>query len=79
MPANYGASGTIVGGTPTQQGRFAFTVKGVDQKRQSVEQAYGIRVGPPLPLTDTTVSPLAAGTLGTSYAANFFLWRRATV
>jgi hypothetical protein len=47
MPAQYGASGTIVGGTPTQQGVFTFTVKGTDQQGQPLQQAYSISVGPP--------------------------------
>jgi hypothetical protein len=73
MPAQYGASGTIVGGTPSQQGKFTFTVKGTDQEGQPLQQTYSIKVGPPLPLTDTTVSPLQPGTVGTPYAADFFL------
>ena len=46
MPSSYGASGTIVGGTPTQQGTFTFTVKGTDQEGQPLQQAYSITVGP---------------------------------
>jgi hypothetical protein len=45
MPAQYGASGTIVGGTPTQQGVFTFTVNGTDQQGQALQQAYSITVG----------------------------------
>jgi hypothetical protein len=73
MPASYGASGTIVAGNPTQQGRFNFTVKGTDQEGQTMQQAYRIKVGAPLPLVDTTANPNAAGTVGTSYATNFLL------
>jgi hypothetical protein len=73
MPASYGASGTIVAGNPTQQGTFNFTVKGTDQRGQTMQQAYRINVGPPLPLVDTTANPNAAGTVGTPYATNFLL------
>jgi hypothetical protein len=73
MPASYGASGTIVAGTPNQQGTFTFTVKGTDQQGQPLQQTYSIAVGPPLPLRDTTVSPFPSGTVGTPYAANFLL------
>jgi hypothetical protein len=45
MPSVYGASGTIVGGTPTQTGSFTFTVRGVDQHGQRLRQTYRIKVG----------------------------------
>jgi large repetitive protein len=73
MPASYGASGTIVGGTPTQQGTFPFTVKGTDQEGQPLQQAYSIKVDPAPALAITSTSPLFAGTVGVSYAVNFFL------
>ncbi len=70
----FGASGAIVAGTPTLEGTFTFTVKGTDQEGQPLQQTYSIKVGPPLPLTETTPNPLHAGTVGTPYAANFFLF-----
>ncbi len=73
MPASYGASGTIVAGTPTQQGTFTFTVKGTDQHGQPLQQTYSIRVDAAPALAITSTSPLLAGTVGTSYAVNFFL------
>jgi large repetitive protein len=51
MPARYGAAGTIVGGTPTAQGRFTFTVKGTDDRGQALRETYEITVGAPLPFT----------------------------
>ena len=74
MPASYGASGTIVGGTPTQQGTFTFTVKGTDQQGQSLQQTYSITVGPPPPLAITFPTTCCnTGTLGQAYLQNFFL------
>ena len=76
MPSSYGASGTIVAGTPTRQGTFAFTVKGTDQQGQPLQQAYSITVGPApplaivLPASGPTLSP---GQAGMAYAQNFFL------
>jgi hypothetical protein len=72
MPASYGASGTIVGGTPTKQGTFTFTVKGTDQQGQPLRQTYSIKVGPPLPLVITSGSCCPGGSVGTPYGANFF-------
>jgi hypothetical protein len=76
MPATYGAAGTIVAGTPTQQGTFTFTVTGTDGQGQPLQQTYRITVDPPLPLTIVLPaggSTLAPGTIGAAYAQNFFL------
>jgi hypothetical protein len=74
MPSSYGASGTIVAGTPTTQGTFTFTVRGTDQQGQRLRQAYSIAVGPPAPLTITFPAVCCnAGTLGQAYLQNFFL------
>jgi large repetitive protein len=74
MPASYGAAGTIVGGTPTQQGTFTFTVKGTDQEGQPLQQAYSIKVDPAPPLAIASSSPLRAGQVGASYfPLDFFL------
>jgi Putative Ig domain len=75
MPATYGAAGTIVGGTPTGQGTFTFTVHvtkfGTSTPRTN--GTYSIRVGSPPPLTITFPSTCCnAGTLGSSYFQNFF-------
>jgi large repetitive protein len=76
LPASHGAAGTIVAGTPTRQGTFSFTVKGADGQGQPLRQGYRITVGPHPPLT--VVLPgggpaLSSGTVGVSYAQNFFL------
>ena len=76
MPSVYGAAGTIVAGTPTQQGTFTFTVKGTDGQGQPLQQAYSITVDPPLPLAVVLPaggSTLHSGTVGTAYAQGFFL------
>jgi hypothetical protein len=76
MPASYGAAGTIVAGTPTQQGTFTFTVKGTDGQGQPLQQAYRITVGPPPPLAvvlPASGATLHAGNVGVAYAQNFFL------
>ena len=76
MPASFGASGTIVGGTPTQQGTFTFTVAGVDNAGHRLRQTYSITINPPLPLTIALPaggSTLPSGTVGVAHAQNFFL------
>ena len=75
MPATYGAAGTIVGGTPTTQGTFTFTVHVTPfgASTPSTNGTYSITVGPPPPLTITFPSTCCnAGTVGSSYFQNFF-------
>src|SRR6266851_4602610 len=77
MPATFGAAGTIVAGTPTQQGTFTFTVRAVPfatPQGPSAQQGFSITVDPPLPLAITSTSPLPAGQVGVSYfPLTFFL------
>ena len=76
MPSVYGAGATIIGGTPTEQGTFTFTVDNVpfnDQSAPPSQGTYSITVNPPLPLTISNTNPLPRGTVGRSYAQNFFL------
>jgi hypothetical protein len=75
MPSQYGAAGTIVGGTPTKRGTFTFTVLGTDQHGQPLgPQTYSITVDKAAPLTisfpATCCNP---GTVGQSYLQNFAL------
>ena len=49
MPATYGAGGTIVGGTPTKQGTFTFTVHAVlfaNPSAPGANETYSIKVSP---------------------------------
>ena len=79
MPSVFGAAGTIISGTPTQQGTFVFTVDNVPFNNPSAppsQGTYSITVNPPLllqvvpPASGSTLSP---GTEGVAYAQNFFL------
>lgn len=72
MPRQYGTAGTIVSGTPTTQGTWQFTVKCVNTYRQSTSMTYQITVGAAATLTITN-QPLSDGTVGVSYAQNWFL------
>jgi len=74
LPPGLSTSGTVVAGSPTQQGTFTFTVTESAQTGPPLQETYSITVGPPPPLTDTTEnSPPAAGTVGTAYTAGFTL------
>jgi Putative Ig domain len=75
MPATYGAAGTIVGGTPTKQGTFTFSVHVTPfgASTPSANGTYSIAVGSAPPLTITFPSSCcSAGTVGSSYFQNFF-------
>lgn len=75
MPATFGAAGTIVGGTPTKQGTFTWTVHVTlfGASTPSTDGTYSITVGPPPPLTITfPVACCNAGTVGAAYFQNFF-------
>jgi len=75
MPATYGAAGTIVGGTPTSQGTFTFSVHVTKfgTSTPSTNGTYSITVGPAPPLTITFPSACCnAGAVGSSYFQNFF-------
>jgi hypothetical protein len=69
----------IVGGTPTQQGTFTFTVDNVPFSQPGAppsQSSYSITVGPPLPLQvvlPASGSTLSPGTEGKAYAQNFFV------
>jgi large repetitive protein len=76
LPATFGASGAIAGGTASQQGAFTFTVQGTGDQGQPLYQAYQVNVNPNQPLTIVLPaggSTLAPGTVGQAYAQNFFL------
>jgi large repetitive protein len=79
LPAAFGASGAIIGGTPSQQGTeptYAFTVQGTGDQGQPLYQAYQITVDQNLPLAivlPSGGSALEPGTIGQAFAQNFFL------
>ena len=64
LPATFGPSGPIIGGTATQQGiepTYSFTVQGTGDQGQPLYQAYQITVDQNLPLT--IVLPSSGSTL----------------
>jgi hypothetical protein len=75
MPATYGAAGTIVGGTPTKQGTFTFSVHVTPfgATTPSTDGTFSITVGAPPPLTISFPATCCnAGKVGVSYLQNFF-------
>jgi large repetitive protein len=79
LPATFGPSGAIIGGTATQQGTeptYSFTVQGTGDQGQPLYQAYQITVDQNLPLTivlPSSGSTLTPGTVGQAFGQNFFL------
>jgi hypothetical protein len=76
MLSSYAAGSTIIGGTPTQQGTFTFTVDNAFYPNPPSQGTYSITVNPPLPLTivlPASGSTLFAGTIGVPYTQAFFL------
>jgi hypothetical protein len=79
LPATFGPSGAIIGGTATQQGiepTYSFTVQGTGDQGQPLYQAYQITVDQNLPLTIVlpgSGSTLTPGTVGQAFGQNFFL------
>src|SRR3984957_6142226 len=76
LPATFGASGAIIGGTATSQGAYSFTVQGTGDHGQPLYQVYQITVDPNQPLTivlPSVGSTLSPAMVGGAYAQNFFL------
>jgi large repetitive protein len=79
LPATFGISGAVIGGTPTQQGiepTYTFTVQGTGDHGQPLYQAYSITVDQNLPLSivlPSSGSTLEPGTVGQAFGQNFFL------
>lgn len=70
------AGATIVGGTPTKQGTFTFTVDNVPYNQPGAppsQGTYSITVHKLQPLAITSTSPMPSGTVGAPYAQGFFL------
>jgi hypothetical protein len=79
LPASFGASGDIIGGTPGQpgiEGGSSFTVQGTGDQGQPLYQAYSIAVDQDVPLTivlDSSGSTFYPGTVGQALALDFFV------
>ena len=78
LQPTFGAGATLIGGTPTAEGTFTFTVDNVpfDQPGGTPSQlTYSITVGPPIPVKvvlPTTGARLYPADVGVPYAQNFF-------
>ncbi|HSB10862.1 MAG TPA: putative Ig domain-containing protein [Blastocatellia bacterium] len=59
----------VISGTPTSTGTFNFTVQANDSASGSAQKALSLTIaGAPTPVSITTESPLAGGSVGTSYS-----------
>jgi hypothetical protein len=63
------ATGSL-SGTPSTAGTFSFAVQVTDATKQSAIQTFTLTINPS-PLSITTLPPLFAGTVGTSYTQTF--------
>ncbi|PYS54919.1 MAG: hypothetical protein DMG13_06135 [Acidobacteria bacterium] len=57
----------VISGSPTTVGSSNFTIQVADSSSQTVSKSFSIAINPP-PLSITTVPPLPAATVGTSYS-----------
>ena len=57
----------VISGSPTTVGSSNFTIQVTDSSSQTVSKSFSIAINPP-PLSITTVPPLPAATVGTSYS-----------
>jgi hypothetical protein len=57
-----------INGMPTTQGTFSFTVTVRDVNGATTSKRFTITIGPPLPLSIITTSPLPDGSVNSSYA-----------
>src|SRR5439155_16826848 len=57
----------VISGSPTTVGSSNFTIQVTDSSSQTVSKSFSIAIDPP-PLSITTVPPLPAATVGTSYS-----------
>lgn len=80
LPSIFGPSGALISGTATTAANvdntYSFTVQGTGDLGQPLYQAYQITVDPDQPLTIVLPgvgSTLSSGTVGETYAQNFFL------
>jgi large repetitive protein len=74
LAQTYGCCGTVIGGTTTTAGTFAFTLQARDGAGDLARQAFSIAVAPAARLAITfPATCCAAGTIGGSYLQNFFL------
>jgi hypothetical protein len=78
LPATFTGSGDIIGGTPATPGvepGYTFTVQGTGDQGQPLYQVYSIMVDPnePLAINASGGSDLSPGTVGQSFAQDFFL------